>query len=102
MVGGRPRVIPERKSGGPEAQQVFALGRAYNVSIVPHTPYYGPGFLATQHLLSALAPGALLEWLYFPSPERDMYSNRSRPVDGVVQTPAGPGLGYDPDPDLVE
>lgn len=87
------------KIGGvTEALNVIELARAYDVPLMFHAPYYGPSYLATQHIISARAPESLLEWLYFPDLAQDMYGNQSRPNNGHVQTPSGPGLGFDPDP----
>jgi D-galactarolactone cycloisomerase len=84
------------KIGGvTEFLQVATLARVYNVELMPHSPYFGPGFLATQHLMRAICPDSLLEWLYFPSLKADMYQNQSRPLDGKVQVSQAPGLGLD-------
>lgn len=74
-------------------------GRA-GVPLGPHSPYFGPGFLATMHLIAARAPDAFVERLYVDL-EADLFGGVTVPRDGRVTLPDGPGLGIDPDPELL-
>jgi L-alanine-DL-glutamate epimerase-like enolase superfamily enzyme len=67
---------------------------------MPHAPYFGPGFLATLHLLAALPGSAMAEWLYV-SREACLYGAAIAPVRGRFHLPEGPGLGAEPDPDVI-
>ncbi len=83
-----------------EVLRVIALGKARGVKVTPHCPYFGPGFLASIHIIAALIEEPLVEVLWL-----DMAANPFDPwvraVDGRVKVPQGPGLGCDPDPEVV-
>jgi L-alanine-DL-glutamate epimerase-like enolase superfamily enzyme len=90
------------KVGGiTEFIKVARLADELGVQIVPHSPYFGPGLLATLHLLAGRDDG-LLEMFYLKR-EACLWGSRAD-VDatGRVAVPTGPGLGYDPDPEVME
>jgi D-galactarolactone cycloisomerase len=90
------------KVGGiSEFLRVAALASAQGVEVMPHAPYFGPGFPATLQLCAALPAGALFERLYVDL-EASLYGDLINAVDGSFRVPAGPGLGMDPDPDVIE
>ncbi len=72
-----------------------------SVQPVPHAPYFGPGFLATMHLVAAKAPDSPIERLYVEL-ESDLFGGATVPEQGMVTVPDAPGLGIDPDPELVK
>jgi L-alanine-DL-glutamate epimerase-like enolase superfamily enzyme len=43
---------------------------------------------------------AMIEWRYFDL-EAQIYGGALIPEDGRVPVPQGPGLGIDPDPDVI-
>jgi L-alanine-DL-glutamate epimerase-like enolase superfamily enzyme len=90
------------KVGGvTEFLKVATLADAAGVTLMPHSPYFGPGFLATLHLTAARGqPGALVE-RYHMDLEASLYGALIDPVDGTFTVPQGPGLGPDPDPDVI-
>src|ERR1035437_316 len=94
----QPSVI---KIGGISAMVgIAALAKAFAVRLVPHNAYFGPGYLASLHLNAALAPTAPFERLFIDleaSPLGDLVTAR----DGKATVPDGPGLGRDPDMDLL-
>ena len=95
----QPSVI---KVGGiTEFIKVAGLADELGVKIVPHSPYFGPGLLATLHLLAGRDDG-LVEIFYLKR-EACLWAGRAD-VDakGQVAVPSGPGLGYDPDPVVME
>jgi len=70
-----------------------------NVSLLPHCFYYGPGLLASAHLLSVMPESVPLEvpWLTF---EQTLHPfMRFQPV---MDLPHTPGLGFNPDFDVLE
>jgi D-galactarolactone cycloisomerase len=91
------------KVGGvTEFLKVATLADAAGVTLMPHSPYFGPGFLATLHLTAARGqPGALVE-RYHMDLEASLYGALIDPVDGAFTVPDGPGLGRDPDPDVIK
>ena len=59
----------------------LAAANAANVSVAPHSAYFGPGLIATAHLVAALSRAPMVERLYCDlteSPFGDWYE----PVDG--------------------
>lgn len=90
------------KVGGiTEFRKVMALAEAYNSALMPHSPYFGPGFLATLHLM-ATWPGQSLIERFYTKLEASYYGAVCDPVNGeYVNIPDGPGLGMDPDMDVI-
>ncbi len=90
------------KVGGiTESRKIASLAEINNVTLMPHSPYFGPGFLATLHLMAAHPDRGLVEWFYV-SREACLYGDPITPVGGVFRVPEGPGLGWDPDPDVIK
>ena len=83
------------KVGGiSEFVKVARLAAAHGVRLAPHSPYFGPGAVATLHLIAALAPQARFELFYLWA-EATLYPGLfGKPR---VEVPRGPGLGIDPD-----
>jgi L-alanine-DL-glutamate epimerase-like enolase superfamily enzyme len=81
------------KVGGiAEFRKIAALAQAANLSIAPHSFYFGPGLAATLHVAATLGGSMPVE---FPTGEHEV-SLLERPiaaVDGWVEVPQGPGLG---------
>jgi L-alanine-DL-glutamate epimerase-like enolase superfamily enzyme len=90
------------KMGGiTELLKVFAIGAIRNVAVVPHCFYDGPGLLAAIHVTAALDNAdAMIEWRDFDL-EAQLYGGALAPVKGRIAVPQGPGLGIDPDPDVI-
>ena len=89
------------KIGGvTEMVRIIQLCQAHGVTVAPHSPYFGPGFIATLHVAAALVERPLIEVLWL-----DMAANPFdpwvRPVDGALAVPTGAGLGCDPDPAVL-
>jgi L-alanine-DL-glutamate epimerase-like enolase superfamily enzyme len=86
----QPSVI---KVGGlGEAKKICALAAAWNVTVVPHSFYFGPGLAATLHL-AASTPG--MPYVEYPGGELEtpLLVAPIQAVDGWVSAPTGPGLG---------
>lgn len=95
----QPSVI---KFGGIEAvAQAVALAQVHGIDYVPHCFYFGPGLLASLHLAAAFAPEVAFE-LFFGDLEASPYHDAVRAHDGRIAVPAGPGLGVDPDLQVLE
>ena len=97
---------PAKMGGVSELRKVFTLAAAYNVSVMPHSFYDGPAFLAAVHVSAALGRGALegqatmVEWRFFDLEAR-LYGAQAIPRNGVIAVPQAPGLGFDPDPEII-
>ena len=73
-----------------------------NSRYMPHSPYFGPGFVATLHLASAFPEVAWFERLSVDLemslyPEIDVLD-----ANGCIAVPTGPGLGCDPNPEVLK
>lgn len=89
------------KIGGvSELRQVMALAEAANVSLVPHSPYFGPGLLATLQVLAAVPQETLVERLYVDL-EASLFGDFINAREGMMTVPDGPGLGCDPDASVI-
>jgi D-galactarolactone cycloisomerase len=89
------------KIGGPSAMiEIAALAKAFGVRLVPHNAYFGAGYLASLHVNAALAPDAPFERL-FVDLEASPYHEMVEAKGGKVPVPTGPGLGRDPDMDVL-
>ncbi len=90
------------KLGGvTEFRKVAALARSHGVALMPHAPYFGPGFLATLQLMAALPDSGLAEWFYLDR-EACLYGAAIAPRDGVFHLPEGPGLGAEPNLEVIK
>jgi L-alanine-DL-glutamate epimerase-like enolase superfamily enzyme len=68
---------------------------------VPHAPYFGPGFLASLHVLAAKERESALE--RFLCDLAAMPYAATVPIEnGWVDVPDAPGLGADPEPALMQ
>jgi L-alanine-DL-glutamate epimerase-like enolase superfamily enzyme len=91
---------PAKMGGISELQKVFALAAAGATVVMVHSFYDGPGLLASVHASAALgSKDSLVEWRYFDL-EAQLYGDAMLP-NGMITVPQGPGLGYDPDADVV-
>jgi L-alanine-DL-glutamate epimerase-like enolase superfamily enzyme len=89
------------KVGGvTEFRKVAALAADRDVKLAPHSPYFGPGALATLHLIAALAPDARFEYFHLQV-DAGLFGDLLAPVRGELKVPQEPGLGADPDAEVV-
>lgn len=95
----QPSVI---KVGGiTEYRRVVALADDRGVKLMPHSPYFGPGLLATLHLLSLRDDGTFVEIFYMQREACLWRGLVDVDAKGHVAVPGGPGLGADPDPQAI-
>lgn len=75
------------------AEAAVQLGRA----VAPHSPYFGPGLLATLQMASAYRCIDGIE-IFGVELDATLFGGRGMPdVTGMITIPDGPGLGCDPD-----
>jgi L-alanine-DL-glutamate epimerase-like enolase superfamily enzyme len=92
---------PAKMGGITELQKVYALANAHNTTVMVHTFYDGPGLLASVHTSAALGGAkAIVEWRYFDL-EVQLYGDAIVPKEGRLAVPQGPGLGLEPNPDVI-
>ena len=91
----QPSVI---KVGGiTEYLRVVALADELGVRLAPHSPYFGPGLLATLQLLSLRDDASFVEMFYMKRAACLWRGRIDVDANGDVEVPQGPGLGYEPD-----
>jgi D-galactarolactone cycloisomerase len=90
------------KIGGiTESRKIAAAAEAHAIELVPHCAYFGPGNLASIHLVAALPTDTLLENIY-ANLEASPFGTAMLAKEGKVEVPSGPGLGIEPDMQIVE
>ena len=95
----QPSVV---KVGGiSEWRKIAALAETYNVSIAPHSPYFGPGFIATVHLIAATLQAQWLEYIYLFL-ENSVFKDFPSVENGRFPVPQEPGLGLEMDSDILD
>lgn len=90
------------KIGGISAmRRIAAKAASCNIALAPHSPYFGPGLLATIQVCAALAPQAWIEHLFYELQDGP-FADAVKPSNGRFKISNLPGLGADPDPDLLD
>ena len=89
------------KIGGiTEFMHVAQIAGEAGVTLAPHSPYFGPGLLATLHAAAVLDQESLIEYSFCElgaSPLGEAIAVKN----GRIQVPDAPGLGRDPDPEVI-
>jgi L-alanine-DL-glutamate epimerase-like enolase superfamily enzyme len=80
--------------------RICTAAEADGVTCVPHAPFFGPGYLATLHVLAAKERESALE-RFFCDLAHMPYAKTVPIANGSVDVPERPGLGADPDPELM-
>jgi L-alanine-DL-glutamate epimerase-like enolase superfamily enzyme len=94
----QPSVI---KVGGiSEFMAVCYLAATAGRTLMPHAPYFGPGYWATLQLMAAQPHCELFEYLYI-EPEAWLDPSIPLPKAGEVRVPERPGLGFEPDEAVI-
>ncbi len=89
------------KSGGLLAcRKVLAMAEAWNLLVIPHSFYYGPGAAATAHFVLANPLSDEMEVNVTPI-EQDFIIPAFRPVRGNIAVPDAPGLGIEIDEEVL-
>jgi L-alanine-DL-glutamate epimerase-like enolase superfamily enzyme len=92
---------PAKMGGITELIKIFPLAAVHNTPVMPHSFYDGPGLLAAIHATAALGTAeSMIEWRWFDL-EATIYGTALSPKAGRISVPQGPGLGIDPDPDVI-
>lgn len=96
-----PQPSVTKLGGISEFLKVAALAQAASKTLMPHSPYFGPGYWATLQLAAHLEPVGLFEFLYV---KPDAFAGRDIPLprDGRIAVPADPGIGFVPDEAVLE
>ena len=90
------------KVGGiTEYLKVAALADEMGIRLAPHSPYFGPGLLATLQLMSLRDVGSFIEVFYMNRAACLWRGDVDVDANGTVAVPEGPGLGYEPDQEVM-
>ena len=94
----QPSVI---KVGGiSEMIKILRLSEKNNKNFMPHTAYFGPGFLASLHVASLTNKETFIERFWLDLAE-EFYPGFTEAKNGKYLLPDGHGLGYDIDEKLI-
>jgi D-galactarolactone cycloisomerase len=85
-----------RMGGLTGAWRALQLAAELGVRGDPHSPYYGPGLIASLHLAAVLEEDVRCEH-FFSDLEASPLGEAVVPVDGLFRVPTGPGLGVEVD-----
>ena len=89
------------KIGGiTEMMKIIDLCKAHSIPVMPHSPYFGPGLLATLHMTACLEERTMIEYS-FADLGANPLGDSILLKNNVLEVPSGPGLGYDPDLDVI-
>ena len=95
----QPSVI---KIGGPSAMlEIAAVAKAFGTRLVPHNAYFGPGYLASLHVNATVAPDAPFERIFIDLEASPLHQAVTA-HEGRVTVPDAPGLGCDPDLEVLK
>lgn len=90
------------KIGGISAMRdIYSSANAASVEVVPHSAYFGPGLVATAHVIAAFSKAPMMERLYCDLAD-DPFGNWNVARNGELALPTAPGLGVDPDLELLK
>ncbi len=96
-----PQPSVTKVGGITEAIAVCDLAVRAGKTVMPHSPYFGPGYWATLQLAAARPEMALFEYLYIDM-EAIIDESMPRPQKGQLAIPDRPGIGCTPDPKVIE
>jgi L-alanine-DL-glutamate epimerase-like enolase superfamily enzyme len=89
------------KTGGvSELLKIASFCEASAIEFVPHCALFGPGQVATIHINAAQRSVPLLERLFCDF-EAELYGGATLPRGGRLPVPRAPGLGLEPDPQII-
>lgn len=100
--GGVSYVQPSvTKAGGISGLlQARARVGSLEAMLAPHSPYFGPGLLATVHFIAAMPEPMKFERFYCEL-EASPYGDAVNAREGMMRVPQGPGLGIEPDQSVL-
>jgi D-galactarolactone cycloisomerase len=95
----QPSII---KIGGVSVMlQVAELARSRGKKVAPHSPYFGPGLIATAHVCALLPEKPPVERFYCVL-EASPFGEQVNVRDGFIAIPQGPGLGLVVDAAVID
>lgn len=86
------------KMGISALREVATMAASHNVGLAPHSPYFGPGLIATMHIAAA---GDFAVERYYCDLEPGPLGDLINAADGKFVLPDSPGLGIQVDEPLL-
>src|SRR6202795_4094840 len=80
--------------------KAIAVAQQHGLRVMPHSPYFGPGLIATLHVIAARLPDAMCERFYCEL-EATPLGDAITAQNGHMKVPQGPGLGIDVDESVI-
>ncbi|UUZ75801.1 mandelate racemase/muconate lactonizing enzyme family protein [Polaromonas sp. P1(28)-13] len=96
-----PQPSVTKVGGISEFLRIGDIARQHGKTLMPHSPYFGPGYYATLQLAAAIDNFGLFEHLYV-DPQAWIGGEPLQPVRGQVAIPKRPGIGFEPDPGVLQ
>jgi L-alanine-DL-glutamate epimerase-like enolase superfamily enzyme len=96
-----PQPSVTKVGGISEFLRIAEAAKAHGVTLMPHSPYFGPGYYATLQLAAAVDNFGMLEHLYV-DPQAWAGGEKLQPVHGKMAIPQRPGIGFEPDMQVLE
>ncbi len=90
------------KVGGvSEYLEIVDLAAGSDVSLIPHSPYFGPGLFASLHIAAARPAIQALEY-NFVRPDAWLADVEGIRRGDLIAVSDHPGIGFEPDPDVLK
>jgi L-alanine-DL-glutamate epimerase-like enolase superfamily enzyme len=81
------------KIGGiSQVKRIIDMADDRGAVLAPHSPYFGPGLIATIHICASLPQPAFVERFYCDL-EASPFGDQVNAANGLMRVPDGPGLG---------
>jgi len=96
-----PQPSVTKVGGISEFRKIGNIAARRGQIIMPHSPYFGPGYHATVQLCAAMENIDLFEFLYV-EPDAWIASQTALPVNGRIAVPDTVGIGFTPDLAVIE
>jgi L-alanine-DL-glutamate epimerase-like enolase superfamily enzyme len=103
------RIVPAITFAQPSVTKVGGISEFLNIcdlardagkTIMPHAPYFGPGYWATVQIMAARPECGLFERFYL-WPDAFIDPSIPLPANGSISPPDGAGLGVKPAADVI-
>lgn len=96
-----PQPSITKVGGVSEFLRIARIARDNGQTLMPHSPYFGPGHYATLQMAAAVQEFGMFEHLYVQP--ASWFGGESRmPEQGQLAIPKRPGIGFEPDAEVLQ
>jgi len=96
-----PQPSVTKVGGVTEFMRVADIAKRHGSTLMPHSPYFGPGYYATLQLAAAIDEFGLFEYLWV-DPHDWIAQDQVQPERGVMHIPTGHGIGFEPNREVLD